>query len=115
MPEINSIGRKIAQIRESRKLALTQLAERCQLPAELIQEIEGGALIPSLAPLIKIARVLGVRLGTFMDDVENIGLEGCPLCRQIEAVIGGAGLLCPGHGQERAPHGSVPGRYSSRP
>ncbi len=73
MPAINSVGCRISQIRESRKLTREQLAERSHVPCELISEIENGALIPSLTPLIKIARVLGVRLGTFMDDVENIG------------------------------------------
>jgi transcriptional regulator with XRE-family HTH domain len=73
MPAINSVGAKITQIRDSRNLTRQQLAERCQLPPDLIREIEEGALLPSLSPLIKIARVLGVRLGTFMDDVENIG------------------------------------------
>ncbi len=73
MSEISSVGAKIAQIRSSRVITQEQLAERSQLPVELVKKIESGALIPSLAPLIKIARVLGVRLGTFMDDVENIG------------------------------------------
>ncbi len=73
MPEVNDVGGRVAQIRESRGLTPDQLAERSQLSAELIREIEKGALIPSLAPLIKIARVLGVRLGTFMDDMEHIG------------------------------------------
>ncbi len=73
MSDINDVGARIAQIRESRGLTPEQLAERSQLSAELVREIEEGALIPSLAPLIKIARVLGVRLGTFMDDMEHIG------------------------------------------
>jgi transcriptional regulator with XRE-family HTH domain len=73
MTEKSSVGAKIAQIRELRKLSREQLAERSLLAVDLIQSIEDGDLIPSLTPLIKIARVLGVRLGTFMDDVENIG------------------------------------------
>jgi len=73
MAEKSSVGAKIAQIRESRSLSIDQLAERSQVPVELLQHIEGGELIPSLTPLMKIARVLGVRLGTFLDDVEKIG------------------------------------------
>jgi transcriptional regulator with XRE-family HTH domain len=73
MPVVDHIGAKVAQIRESRKLTLGELAERCQLPFELIEAIESGSMIPSLAPLLKIARVLGVRLGTFLDDTENVG------------------------------------------
>ena len=73
MAEKSSVGAKIAQIRQSRNLDIEQLAERSQLAPELLAQIEGGELIPSLTPLMKIARVLGVRLGTFMDDVEQIG------------------------------------------
>jgi transcriptional regulator with XRE-family HTH domain len=73
MADINDVGARIAHVRNSRGLTIDQLAERSQLSTDLIREIENGALIPSLAPLIKIARALGVRLGTFMDDMENIG------------------------------------------
>lgn len=73
MAEENRVGAKVAQIRESRKISARELAERAELKAELIEQIESGALIPSLSPLIKIARVLGVRLGTFLDDRDNIG------------------------------------------
>ncbi len=82
----NNIGAKIAQIRNSRKLTREQLAERSQLAEELVQQIEDGMLLPSLAPLIKMARVLGVRLGTFLDDVENIGPVVCrkgELCKAV--------------------------------
>jgi transcriptional regulator with XRE-family HTH domain len=73
MADKSSVGAKIAQIRETRNLSVDQLAERAQLAPELLEQIEGGELIPSLTPLMKIARVLGVRLGTFMDDVQQIG------------------------------------------
>jgi quercetin dioxygenase-like cupin family protein/DNA-binding XRE family transcriptional regulator len=63
----------LTQIRESRQLSIGQLAERSELPQDLIQQIENGDFIPSLAPLIKIGRALGVRLGTFLDDVEHLG------------------------------------------
>ena len=73
MAEVNRIGAKVAQIRESRKISRQELAERSELDAKLIDRIEAGELIPSLSPLIKIARVLGIRLGTFLDDQEHIG------------------------------------------
>ncbi len=68
-----SVGEKLIQIRESRNLSQAQLAERSELPEDLIKQIESGDFIPSLTPLIKIGRALGVRLGTFLDDVENLG------------------------------------------
>ena len=40
---------------------------------ELIAKIEDEGHIPDLAPLIKIARALGVRLGTLLDDHEQLG------------------------------------------
>jgi transcriptional regulator with XRE-family HTH domain len=73
MAEKNKLGTKIAQVRESRKLSPQDLADRTELPIELIKQLESGELVPSLSPLIKIARALGVRLGTFLDDGDNIG------------------------------------------
>jgi quercetin dioxygenase-like cupin family protein len=49
------------------------LAERCGLDIELIRRIEEEGLIPDLAPLLKISRALGVRLGTLLDDHEELG------------------------------------------
>ena len=49
------------------------MSERTNLSVQQISSIEDGSLVPNLTPLIKIARVLGVRLGTFMDDDENLG------------------------------------------
>jgi mannose-6-phosphate isomerase-like protein (cupin superfamily) len=37
----------------------------------LIAQLEDGALVPSLAPLMQIARALGVRPGTFLDDAPH--------------------------------------------
>ena len=44
--------------------------------------IENNIDLPSLAPLIKIARALGVRLGTFLDDQEE---QGAVICRKQES------------------------------
>ncbi|MDR2039486.1 MAG: XRE family transcriptional regulator [Bacteroidales bacterium] len=67
------IGGKIKSIRESRNLSLDEVAERSGVRKEQIERIENNVEIPSLAPLIKIARVLGVRLGTFLDDQTELG------------------------------------------
>lgn len=68
-----SVGGKIRSLRESKMMDLEVLAERSQLPIEQIKAIEEDNLLPGLAPLIKIARVLGVRLGTFLDDSQGTG------------------------------------------
>ena len=69
----NKIGAKVKMVRENRKLSIEDVSERTNLSVEQISSIEDGSLVPNLTPLIKIARVLGVRLGTFMDDDENLG------------------------------------------
>jgi transcriptional regulator with XRE-family HTH domain len=69
----NSIGGKIAACRLSRNLSLQALSESSGCSEELITCIESGELVPSLTPLLKIARGLGVRLGTFLDDEIKTG------------------------------------------
>jgi transcriptional regulator with XRE-family HTH domain len=49
------------------------MAKRSGLDEEQIEWIESDKDFPSLAPLIKIARTLGVRLGTFLDDHDESG------------------------------------------
>ncbi|MDR1624629.1 MAG: XRE family transcriptional regulator [Tannerellaceae bacterium] len=71
------IGAKIKSIRESKQLSLTDMAERSGLGIEQVERIENNVDFPSLAPLIKIARVLGVRLGTFLDDQSELGPVIC--------------------------------------
>ena len=73
MAEKNKLGTKIIQLRESRKLSQQDLSDRTELSIDLVKQLESGELVPSLSPLIKIARALGVRLGTFLDDEDNIG------------------------------------------
>lgn len=67
------VGAKIKGIRETKNLSIEEISERSGLTAEQIISIENDVNLPSLGPLIKIARALGVRLGTFMDDNDAIG------------------------------------------
>lgn len=75
------VGEKIKALREKQSITLQELAHRSGLAIEQIERIEGNVDIPSLAPLIKIARVLGVRLGTFLDDQDE---SGPVVCRKKE-------------------------------
>ena len=68
-----TVGGKIKQIREIKKVSLEELAERSGIEISMVQRIEQEKNIPSLAPLVKIARALGVRLGTFLDDSDSYG------------------------------------------
>ena len=74
MSDNNSfVGSKIKGIRESKNLSIEEIAESSGLSVDQISSIENGQTMPSLGPLIKIARALGVRLGTFMDDNDDLG------------------------------------------
>lgn len=67
------VGKRIKSLRESQSIGLEEMAERTGLDAMQITRIENDKELPSLAPLIKIARALGVRLGTFLDDRNALG------------------------------------------
>ncbi len=80
MDNTNIIGEKIQSLRIAKEISIQELAERTGLAEEQISRIETNVDIPSLAPLIKIARALGVRLGTFLDDVTDE--SGAVICRK---------------------------------
>ena len=71
------VGAKIKGLRETKNLSIDVIAERSGLTVEQIESIENDVNLPSLGPLIKIARALGVRLGTFMDDNDALGPIVC--------------------------------------
>lgn len=73
MDDSNKIGARIAAFRNERKLSLEELALRSGVSENELGAIESGRHSPSIAPLVKISRALGVRLGTFLDDVEVSG------------------------------------------
>ena len=73
MENFNLIGNRITTIRQNKQLTIEELASRCGVNLKTIVQIEEGKAIPSLGHLIKVARALGVRLGTFLDDIDHLG------------------------------------------
>ncbi|WP_407282301.1 XRE family transcriptional regulator [Methanolobus sp. WCC1] len=71
MADKNILGGKIRQIREMQNMSVEDLANNSNTSVDLINKLEDGALVPSLTPLMQIARALGVRLGTFLDDAPH--------------------------------------------
>jgi quercetin dioxygenase-like cupin family protein len=67
-----SPGERIIELCKTYSIGRETLAERSGLDTDLIRRIEEG-YIPDLAPLLKISRALGVRLGTLLDDHEQLG------------------------------------------
>ena len=69
----NKIGKKIKQFREFRQISINDLALNANLDISQLEQIEKKGNVPSLGHLIKISRALGVRIGTFLDDHEQVG------------------------------------------
>jgi quercetin dioxygenase-like cupin family protein/DNA-binding XRE family transcriptional regulator len=69
----NSLGSKIKDYREFRQISRTELALKANLDENQLECIEEKGIVPSLGHLIKITRALGVRIGTFLDDQDQIG------------------------------------------
>jgi len=65
---MSTIGKRIKSYREKQNLTIEDLANRTVLSEDFLQAVEEDDMYPSLRPLVKISRALGVRLGTFMDD-----------------------------------------------
>jgi transcriptional regulator with XRE-family HTH domain len=99
MAEDVRVGQKLTAVRESLQLTVEGLAEQSGCSASVIRAIEAGELLPSLAPLIRLARALGVRLGTLLDDAGGLGpvvtrrdaAAGVPRLKSLETGAGGAG------------------------
>jgi transcriptional regulator with XRE-family HTH domain len=69
----NILGKKIKEYREFRQISREDLALKANLDAEQLEKIEIKGVMPSLGHLIKISRALGVRIGTFLDDQDQVG------------------------------------------
>lgn len=62
------VGKRIQAYREKLGLELEQLAEKTGLPVQLVSSFEEGQVAPSIGVMVKLARALGQRVGTFTDD-----------------------------------------------
>jgi ribosome-binding protein aMBF1 (putative translation factor) len=61
----SNLGQHIAHLREKKGISREELAKQSRCKVEVIEELEEGRLSPSLAPLLQIARGLGVHLEHF--------------------------------------------------
>lgn len=70
---MSTVTDKIRILCADKGMSAAELAEGAGLTVEQVNRICESDQIPSLASLIKISRAMGVRLGTFLDDSEEIG------------------------------------------
>ena len=73
MDKNTKFASKVKDIRERQNMSIEELSEKSGVKIEVLEAMENGDIIPSLTPLTKMARALGVRLGTFLDDAPQIG------------------------------------------
>jgi len=67
------VSEKIKTILNDKNVSIQELSQRSGLSEAAINVVLNSDKIPSLAVLIKIARGLGVRPGTFLDDSDQLG------------------------------------------
>ena len=63
-----TVGQRMKAYRENQGLSVEELSDRSGVSARVISEIEEHEAYPTLQPLVRMARALGQRLGTFLDD-----------------------------------------------
>jgi transcriptional regulator with XRE-family HTH domain len=68
MSSSEKLGIRIRNFRERLELSPEELARNAGIEASMIRDIEEGRVYPAINVLVKIARALGQRLGTFLDD-----------------------------------------------
>ena len=69
----NNLGKKIKEFREFRQISRIDLALKANIDLKQLEYIEENGKVPSLGHLIKLTRALGVRIGTFLDDQDQVG------------------------------------------
>lgn len=68
-----AVGSKIKGLREQKGISLEDMSDMSTLSVDYLKTIEEDVQVPAIGELIKIARVLGVRVGTILDDFTNEG------------------------------------------
>jgi transcriptional regulator with XRE-family HTH domain len=63
-----TVAARVAALRTARNVSVDDLATRAGLEPGFVRDLENDEAHPSLATLMRVARGLGVRLGTFIDD-----------------------------------------------
>jgi transcriptional regulator with XRE-family HTH domain len=94
-----SVGTKLATLRQSHGLSQEELALRAGCDVETIIQIENDSVVASLAPLIKLTRALGLRLGTLLDDDKGLG----PVVTRTEDITANDHVISLETGTEDAP------------
>jgi len=63
-----AIGEKLRAVRQERKISLRELADRAEISASMLSQIETGKVFPSVRSLYSIAAALGVSVDYFFPE-----------------------------------------------
>lgn len=73
MTDENAIGTRVRRLRRRMGWTLETLGERCGFTRSLLSKIETGKTVPPVATLTRIAKALGVTVGSLLDDDDRVG------------------------------------------
>jgi|ADurb_Cas_01_Slu_FD_contig_21_2723685_length_697_multi_4_in_0_out_0_1 transcriptional regulator with XRE-family HTH domain len=68
-----NVGSKIKQLRESKQLSIEDVAHGSHMSVDQLTQIEENKIAPGIGMMIRLARTMNVRLGTFLDDQSSLG------------------------------------------
>ncbi len=66
---LTGIGKRIKEIRQSKEVKLTDVAEQSGISKGLLSKIENGRTVPSLPVLLSIIKTLGISLEAFFQNL----------------------------------------------
>jgi transcriptional regulator with XRE-family HTH domain len=66
-----AIGEKLRAVRQERKMSLRDLADKAEISASMLSQIETGKVFPSVRSLYSIAAALGVSVDYFFPEQSN--------------------------------------------
>lgn len=66
-----AIGEKLREVRQEQHLSLRELANKAEISASMLSQIETGKVFPSVRSLYSIAAVLGVSVDYFFPEQDN--------------------------------------------
>lgn len=82
-----AIGEKLREARQERQMSLRELANKAEISASMLSQIETGKVFPSVRSLYSIAAVLGVSVDYFFPEPEN------NVAKPESIIADGAGLM----------------------
>src|SRR5512135_1904426 len=72
---VRAIGEKLRAVRQERQMSLRDLADKAEISASMLSQIETGKVSPSVRSLYTIANVLDVSMDYFFPEENNHGRE----------------------------------------